>query len=168
MGVRLLALHGKGADDMAGAASLANLVEYPVEDIEAPLIPEGEYGMKLIDHMTATQFGTAKLMLHFQIVDFGPQHGVKLKAFYNVERLIGKPGRRGRVKHKRTGDFLVEYFTALPGQPRPKRFDRIPMEPLYSAHIVGKVVTVKQNSKRELLPEQLWYSKVGRMIRSES
>lgn len=153
---------------MTDLSNPAHIYDFPNTQDDAPLIPEGDYRFKLTEHETTTQFGTPKLILTFQLLDFGPLHGTRLKSYYNVERLIGKPGKKGKVKHKRTGDFLVEYFTILPAQPKPKRFDRIPLEPLYNSEIVCSVVTVKQNSKREPLPKQLWYSKVGHMVRINS
>lgn len=81
--------------------------------------------------------------------------------------IIGKSEVKVRVKHKRTGDFMIQYFTVLPMAARIKRLDRVPMEPLYNVEIVCKVRTVKLNSNRVPLPEQLWYSKVERLARAE-
>lgn len=150
------------------SGKLGNIVEFPEpSDDESVLIPEGEYCLKLVSHHTAVQFGTPKLILIFEITDFGPLIGTKLKAYFNVAALNGKAGAKGKVKHKRTGDFMIQYFTVLPMAARIKRLDRVPMEPLYNIGIVCKVRTVKLNSNRQPLPEQLWYSKVERLVRAE-
>ena len=147
---------------------VANVVGFPkYDDEESGLIPEGEYRLKLVSHHTAVQFGTPKLILIFEVSEFGTLIGTMLKAYFNVAALIGKAGVKGRVKHKRTGDFMIQYFTVLPAASRIKRLDRVPMEPLYNIEIVCKVRTVKINSNRLPLPQQLWYSKVERLVRAE-
>jgi hypothetical protein len=156
--------------DRSAAASgqWENIVGLPEHaDEESALIPEGEYRLKLVNHHTAVQFGTPKLILIFEVTDFGPLIGTKLKAFFNVAALNGKAGAKGKVKHKRTGDFMIQYFTVFPTAARIKRLDRVPMEPLYNIEIVCNVRTVKLNSNRLPLPEQLWYSKVERLVRAQ-
>ena len=153
---------------IVASGKLRNIVEVPEHaDDESVLIPEGEYCMKLVSQHTAVQFGVPKLILVFKITDFGPFLGVKLKAYFNVAALLGKAGIKGKVRHKRTGDFMIQYFTVLPMAARIKRLDRVPMEPLYNAEIVCKVRTVKLNSIRQPLPEQLWYSKVEQLVKIE-
>tara|TARA_R110002167_G_scaffold110677_8_gene281496 strand:+ start:3014 stop:3493 length:480 start_codon:yes stop_codon:yes gene_type:complete len=145
-----------------------NIVEFPAQDYEdGAFIPEGIYRLKLLTHYTAVQFGTPKLILVFKVVDFGQYFGTEIKAYFNVAEHLGKVGSKGKVRHKRTGDFMVQYYTVL-YRHRPYRLDRVPMEPLYNAVIVGKVRTVKTNRDRKKLPEQLFYSKVDELIRIEN
>lgn len=146
-----------------------NVVGLHEEEVdENPLIPEGEYRLKLLSHSTAMQFDTPRLILSFHVLDFGSTYGTTLKAFFNVQKLKGKAGKNGRVHHKRTGDFMVQYYTLLPETVRIKRLDRVPLLPLYNNVIVGKVSTVRVNSKKVPLPEQLWYSKVAQLLRIEN
>lgn len=155
-------------DKTATAGSqLGNVVGFPDNDDEAPLIPEGEYRFRLESHYSDVQFGNPKLILNLKVTDFGPFLGTKLKAYFNVVTLLGKSGMKGKVKHKRTGGFMVQYFTVLPMAARIKRLDRVPMEPLYNIEIVGKVRTVKLDSKQKRTPEQCWYSVVARLVRAE-
>jgi len=132
-----------------------------------PLIPAGEYRLKLDSHSTAVMFKTPRLILNFSIVDFGDYHQVIVSRYYCVERLIGKPGRGGKCKHKRRGDFMLEYFSLLPERTR-DRLDRVPLEPLYNSIIIGRVRTVTSNCMQKSLPQQLLYSVVGELIGLES
>lgn len=148
--------------------SQPQILEFPSEGAGLPpLIPEGEYQLRLQGHRTAYQFGNPKLILQFTVLDFGRYHGTMLPAFYNVAALKGKPGKSGKCKHKHTGHFMIEYFTLFPERGR-VRLDRVPMEPLYEAILVGKVRTVKRNNEKVDLPEQLRHSIVDKLLRAEN
>jgi len=131
-----------------------------------PLIPEGEYQLKFQGYSTKIMFGGPKLILKFSIVDFGEFNGITLYRYYGVKKLIGKVGNRGLFKAKQTGDFLIEYFNLFPDQSI-TRLDRIPMERLSNVTIVGKVRTVLKNNQQKKLPEQVKYSAIGELLRTE-
>jgi hypothetical protein len=86
--------------------------------------------------------------------------------YYNLKKLKGKPGNKGKFIPKVRGDFMIEYFTLFPLQ-RISRIDRIPMEPFVNSIIIAKVKDVKKNSSQKNLPEQLIYSKISELIRIE-
>ena len=141
------------------------IVRFPdVESDLPPLIPEGEYQLKLVSHATVIQFKTPRLALKFSIVDYNEYHGTVLYRYYNVVKLTSKAGTKGSCKHKARGDFMIDYCTLLPNQ-HITRLDRVPMEPLYQTVIVGKVRTVKRNNQQRVLPEQLQYSVVDSLLR---
>ena len=129
-----------------------------------PLVPPGEYMLKLIGHQTKVFYKTPRLIFDLCITDFGDFHGVKLQRFYNVSRLIGKPGKNGRCKHKQTGDFMMEFYKLFPKEPK-RRLDRIPLEMFYNVEIIGRVRTVTTNNRQQELPAQLQHSVVGELLR---
>lgn len=145
----------------------SNVIQYPGQNSDyGVLIPAGEYQLKLVDHYTAIKFSSPRLILVFQVIDFGEHHGCQLERFFYVRDLKGKPRRKGACWHKARGDFMIEYCTVLPDARKP-RLDRVPIEPLYNHVIIGRVATVKHNNQQKKLPEQLWYSKVAELLRVE-
>src|ERR1700690_2675495 len=94
-------------------------------DGERPaLIPPGVYDLKFLQYETALMFGRQpKLILTFGICSMGDHFEKRVKRFYNVAKLVGKPRRYGGFKAGWSGDFLREYakFFRLPS-----RADRIP------------------------------------------
>lgn len=129
----------------------------------APLVPPGEYGLKLVEHRTGIFFKTPRLVLDLQISDFGEYHGVLLHRYYNVARLIGKPGKNGHCKHKLSGDFMMEYYRLFPTDPR-LRLDRISLQKFYNQLLIGRVRTVGANNRQQKLPDQLMHSVVGELV----
>lgn len=142
-----------------GTASNSGLLQFPSPDYE-PLIPEGTYRFKVIGHETVCTFDSPKLVLACAAIDLGQYHQTILRRYYCVERLVGKWGKGGRCKHKRRGDFMLEYFKLFPERARP-RLDRVPLEPFRNEVLIGSVRTVKINSQQKKLPEQLRYSVIG-------
>lgn len=141
-------------------------VNFNPSDDYRPLLPEGEYQLKLLAHGTELHFGKKpRLVLKFSVVDFGQQQGTVLFRYYNVDKLLSKAGKNGRFKPPRNGDFMMEYFKVVSGCGKP-RLDRIPLEPLYKSIIVGRVRTVDRNSQQKALPEQLKYSVVAELLRA--
>lgn len=129
-----------------------------------PLVPPGEYGLKLIQHRTEVFYKTPRLVFDFLITDFGSCHGIQLPRYYNVDRLIGKSGKNGGCKHKLSGNFMMEFYQLFPGEPR-RRLDRIPLQMFYNVEIVGRVRTVTTNNRQQKLPGQLQHSVVGELLR---
>lgn len=133
-----------------------------------PLVPEGEYRLKLVNHFTEKMFGNfPKLVLEFEVLDYGEHFGILLRRFYCVSKLKGKPGKKGKFIPPKRGDFLIEYCTLL-GKSKLGRLDRIPMQPLYGRIIVGETRNVTHNNQQKALPAPLQYSVVARLLRVES
>ena len=120
------------------------------------LIPPGCYELCFTHHETAIMFGMShKLILWFNVINCGEYFEVQVARFYNVEHVIGKPGRNGRFKAKASGDFLLDYYTMFnPG----KRLDRISLDPFRNNIILGNVATVTVTSTQRGLPEEMQYS----------
>jgi hypothetical protein len=129
---------------------------------EQPLVPDGRYHFKLVSHRTEHMFNSPRLILLMSILDLGDYCGVSLSRYYNVKRLIGKPGKRGRFMPSRGGDFLIDYYNLIPGSA--PRLDRLPMNPLYDKIVYAETATVKTNNRKTNLPEQMWHSKVSKLI----
>mgnify|MGYP003986350271 FL=1 len=122
-----------------------------------PIIPEGDDHLKLLKDNVEFMFGGCKLCLLFSVIDFGEYQGVELFRYYNVEK------KRGSFEPPLNGDFLIDYFTLLPG--RVRRRDRMSLNPIYNKITLGKVTTVRTNNLGKKLPESLWYSKVGKLLK---
>lgn len=134
-----------------------------LEGAPRPLIPEGQYCFKLVEHRTARMFGIPKLIFLMSVIDLGEYHGSRICRYYNVKQHKGKVGKRGKFIPPRNGDFMIDYFTLVHS---PKmRIDRVPLSPLYNSVIVGDVSTVKKNNQGKILPDALHYSKVSKLIR---
>lgn len=130
---------------------------------DRPQIPEGKYHFKLTAHETAVKFGIPRLIMLMTVIDHNEQHGISLPCYRNVDRLKGKTGKKGGFVPPRGGDFMIEYCSLLPGY-NPRR-DRISLNPYYNSIIYARVTTVMKNNRGKVLPEQLWWSKVGELIR---
>ena len=131
-----------------------------------PLIPAGNYQVAFDYFETCYRFGkSAKLVLHFHIVDMGPHFETPIDRWYSVDN-IGKKGSRGgnfKVKGQ-TSIFLIEYLRCLPGATRPARLDRVPMSQ-WSNHIFrAKVSNVVKNHKQKQLPPELQYSRIESLL----
>ena len=121
-----------------------------------PLIPDGNYHLKLLKDNILYMYGGWKLCLQFSVIDFGDYQGTELVRYYNV----GKKG--GKFEPPRNGDFMIDYFTVLPG--RVRRRDRMSLDPLYDKIVFARVSTVKTNNQGKKLPDTIWYSKVGKLL----
>ena len=144
-------------------SATANVYDFPVDEESAPFIPEGEYRFKFEGYRTFLFSKSPRLEFQFSVVDFGPYFGTRLSRFYCVEKLTGKHGKNGKCIHKKKGDFLIEFYELFPDQPKRPR-SRVPVEPFRNVLIIGKVTTVKQNSLQKQVPEQLWYSKIAKLV----
>jgi hypothetical protein len=106
-----------------------------------------------------------KLILWFSIADFGQHHGIRIARYYNVTRIVGKPGKNGAFKLSWSSSLLREYASLIL---MPTRLDRIYLHHLSSLLIVGMVKTVRKTSQQEVLPEALHYSVVQKLLRVEA
>ena len=104
-------------------------------------------------------FNTPKVFVHFEIVDLGPHHGLKLYRVFRVSELIGKPGRNGRFKLKKRSDLFLELCRLYQNQR--VRPDRISLRDLKGLILNVMVRTVTKDYRQKVLPEMLKYSVIG-------
>jgi len=135
------------------------------DSIFRPKIPPGEYRVAFDYFETAYNFGkSAKLILHFHVLDFGSYFETKLNRWYSVA-WIGKPSRNGTFKVRgQTCIFLIEYIRCLPNVRIPGRLDRIPMSEWPNHIYRAKVSNPTRNSRQVLLPAELQYSKIESLL----
>ena len=128
------------------------------------LIEPGLYELRFNYHETRVLFGCApKLVLWFTVISMGPYFDqVQLPRYYNVAKLLGRPGKHGRFKVGFKSDFLREYAALFPAR---LRLDRIPMSPLERGIVMGQVRTVSVGAKQESIPTVLRYSVIGQLVR---
>ena len=127
-----------------------------------PWIPDGEYHFKLVSHETVMKFGKPRVILLMTVIDLGEYHGTALSCFRNVERLKGKPCKKGGFVLSRGGDLLIELCKLMPDF-NPRR-DRISLNRLYDKIIFARTKTVKHNNLKTKLPKQLWWTKVDKLL----
>lgn len=130
------------------------------------LLPERDYQLRLDHWRTSKLFGRAnKLALWFKVMDYGDTFETLVPRYYNVARLVGKPGRGGRFKASAGGDLVRDYARLLA---LPYRFDRLNLSALKDYIIVGQVGTVAFTAKQEALAPACQYSVVRKLHRIES
>jgi hypothetical protein len=131
-----------------------------------PLLPPKQYEAVFISHATVLYYGnTPKLVLVFRVVSEGKYHGVELRAYYGVKRLVGKIGKNGGFATGLKSKFLREYFTLFPDAPVPKRLDRIAMTPYQGKIFVIKTRTITKGADQLKIPAQLQYSVIDRILK---
>lgn len=132
-------------------------------DGERPsLVPPGTYDVSYIGFSTFILFGRAsKLNVQFKILTMGEHFEKRISRYYNITRLIGRPGIGGRFKVGFSSDFLREYAKLFPV---PNRLDRIPMSAFEKHIFTAKVRTVEKGSQQEDIPESLRYSVISELI----
>lgn len=132
-------------------------------DIESPLIPDGEYEVILESFCTWNFMGRQpKIMLEFRIVSPGEFFGLRVPGYYNVSKLIGKPGRNGRFKVAKRSNFVRDFARVFPDFTF-TRFDRMPMSKLFGIVLVTNVKTVKNGFDQRRIPESVQYSIVNQL-----
>ncbi|HJS89377.1 MAG TPA: hypothetical protein VJ738_05365 [Steroidobacteraceae bacterium] len=141
-----------------GAQQFAELDGEPLE-----LVPPGEYDLRFLYHETKRIFDRPKLFLWFSIITFGDHFEKRIPRYYGATRLIGKPGKGGRFKVGRKGDFLREFMTLFPVNAN--RLDRLPMSRYENVIIVGKVRTVERGRNQRPIPPEAQYSVVDQLLR---
>jgi hypothetical protein len=132
-------------------------------DGERPaLVPPGTYEVSFCGFSTFVLFGRAsKLNVQFKILTMGEHFEKRISRYYNVARIIGRPGPNGRFKCGFSSDFLREYAKLFPV---PNRLDRIPMTSFEKNIFTAKVRTVEKGSKQEAIPDGLRYSVISELI----
>jgi len=104
-----------------------------------------------------------KLILTFTIVEFGEHHGKRIRCFFNVQRVIGKPQKGGRFQVTRKQDFYREY-QLLFNRTNNARLDRLPMSEFHGVTILAQVETVKRARGVELVGGAQ-YSVIRRLLK---
>ena len=137
-----------------------------MDDQKPPLIKPGEYSLGFLFHETAILFSQPKLILCCTVLSEGIYHGVKLKRFYNVRSLIGKPGRDGKYHPSGWGSDLIREYAELFGDV-PDRLARLSLKPFNNVIITGKVKTVSQDSRKRRIAECVQYSVIERLIKAK-
>jgi len=137
-----------------------------MDDQKPPLIKPGEYSLGFDHHETARLFNQPKLILLFTVLSEGDYRGTKLKRFYNVRSLIGKPGRNGKYRPSGWSSDLIREYAELFGDV-PDRLDRFSLKPYNNVIITGEVKTVSQDSRKRGIPECVQYSVIERLIKAK-
>ena len=141
----------------------AQHIGFAAIDGERPsLVPPGEYDVTFCGYSTFILFGRAsKLNLQFKIVTLGPHFEQPISRYYNVARLIGRPGINGPFKVGFSSDFIRDYARLFPP---PARLDRIPMSHFEKHVFIAKVRTVEKGSQQEAIPDVLRYSAISELL----
>jgi hypothetical protein len=149
-------------------ASLATLSAFSSKDAEGGvdygdqvLIPDGTYQAVFLHHETHPSFRSAKVFLHFRIVDLGPGYEKSLYRAYRAKRIEGKPGRGGRFRlHPRSELFLM--LCRVNGvRARP---DRVSTSWLKGLLLEVRTRTVTHDFRQRPLAEFMRYSVVDDVI----
>jgi hypothetical protein len=136
-----------------------------VEGDTWPLVPEGEYQVRLLHHETAVIFKSPKVYLHFAILEPGAHHGKHLFRAYRVKKLKGKPARNGSFTLGRGSDL---FFTIAKLYPKEPRLDRISLLALRNVVLRASVRTVTHDYRQRDLPESMQYSVIDSLLSIEA
>ena len=118
-------------------------------------IPDGQYRMMYERTESGVAFGARRWFAWFTISEPGPNFGLPIVRFYNVPKRPWLP---------RSHNLRLDYVQ-LTGRKPPSKLK--PEDFLKGLEVLGEVVTVKrraQGKRRVLQPEELWYSKVDRLV----
>ena len=133
-----------------------------IEGERPSLLPPGTYDVTFVGFSTFVLFGRAsKLNLQFKVVSMGEHFEKPISRYYNVTRLIGRPGPNGRFKVGFSSDFIRDYCRLFPV---PARLDRIPMSSFEKHVFSAKVRTVNMGSQQEPIPAGLQYSVISELM----
>src|SRR5262249_13741134 len=103
-------------------------------------------------------FGPApKIYLHFRLVCPGEHYGKELYRAYSVKKLIGKPGKNGRVKLTKHFLLFKTLCKVLDFKARP---DRISVQGLRGRVLRITTRTVKKDYRQAEHAQFCWYSVV--------
>lgn len=154
----------KGAP-LSHLKAVPDIGEGEIEGDGYALVPPGEYRLRFDTWTTIIMWGRApKLALKFKILDFGEHFETTLYRWYNVKRLVGKPGKQGRYKIGLTSDLYRDYASLLGAPLRPDRIALTKLKPLV---IVGAVETVSKDRSQTTLHQACQYSVIRELVRTE-
>lgn len=158
----------------------SNIIQLPVEDsieatsgeivttVQRPLIEPGVYDITAVKHhLGPNHFGgkgkyNGKLIIDFQIVEYGDAFEVILQRYFTVKLKQKKTGKYGFTVGNRS-DFYYEYRSCFPWR-KNERNDRASVREFYQHIIRGQVITVEKDYKGRKLFSEDRYSKVSRLI----
>ena len=127
------------------------------DENKPPLIKPQKYEFVYVYHETIKLFSgrALKVVYWFRVYSMGEYNGIVLPRYYNIQKIIGKPGKNGLFVAGWKSDFLREY-ARLFGMPLRK--DRLPLG-CYTKHIFeGTVRTVIKGANQKLIDKGLQYS----------
>ena len=142
------------------SVSQNNVVEFPAEADELPLIPEGLYRLAFKRYKIARRFDRDILEIEFAVTDFGEHFGKKLVRYYTVR---ASDKRRNFTARPRR-DYAREYAHLFGRRPR---FGTASLEIFRKHIIVGRVGTTTTDHRQKRLPEAAHYSKVRELVCKE-
>jgi hypothetical protein len=138
----------------------SNVVAFPREADELPLIPEGVYRVTFRRHKIVRRFDRDVLELWFDVSDYGEHFGKRLVRYYPVR---ASEKRRNFTARPRS-DFVREYTKVFGQRPR---FGTASLEALGRHIIVARVATTTTDHRQEKLPEALHYSTIRELLSKE-
>ena len=125
-------------------------------------IPAGRYQASLIDVRTHLYFKkSAKVILTFRIQDYGPHFGTKIRGFYAVKDLKGKPRKNGTFEAGPKSRLLRDMARMMEDRPPT---NRVPTTLINAAVYEIELRRVTEAKKVEL-PESIQYSVVDHVVR---
>ena len=126
-------------------------------------IPKGNYSACLIDASTKLFFfgRSPKVVLTFRILDMGPYCGKKVRGFYAVKRIKGKPRCNGRFEAGPRSRLLRDISKLIDLRPPT---DYVP-ERIIEAAIFEIEVRLVDTVSGEKLTESMQYAVVDRIVR---
>lgn len=129
-----------------------------------PLIPSEKYEFVFEYYETSKLLGgrALKLTLWFKVITPGKSFELVIPRYYNVLRIIGKPGKNGNFKVGWNSNFTRE-FSDLFGAP--SRPDRMPMSNFKNKIIVGETRVVSIGYQQRKIHKELRYSVIKRLLK---
>lgn len=131
---------------------------------EYQIVESGIYEAKFTRYETAYIHRAPKLILSFSITSYGDNFGVKISKFYNVRKLLGGKGKKGRFLIGRRSNFLHDFYRLFPDS-HAKRLDRVPMSIFKNFLFEIEVRRVTTDYMQRNIPEQLQYSVISNIRR---
>ena len=136
------------------------IADFEVEYKNSVLMPEGDYEAVYVSHAIAKGTFGSKVSITFRIVQNGEAYGHLINGWYNVKEAVNDHGR-AILKLSMHSKLARELFLVLGIK---HRRDRLSPALLKGYLVLVRIITVKENSKKEVQPEALWYSKVGSIL----
>lgn len=131
-------------------------------DSQWDLIPAGTYEAVFYSWATYKFINKSKVVFIFCITQFGDYYGSYIPAFFEANKLIGKPQEQGKFKAKPTGYLIRAVNRMMPNLPRKQRLDRLPLTKLTSFTYEIEVTEVLNDFNGEKYETFEQYSKVNK------
>ena len=134
-----------------------------IEVVGTPWVPPGEYVVRLLRYELTYIFNTAKVFIHFEIVE-GEYSGIRLYAAYRVLEIKRKTKNGGKFSLRKSHK-LYRQLAKLRNSSM--RTDRPSLNGLKNCLLRVRVVTVT-GSPHDPLPEAAHYSRVDELLSVEA